>query len=185
MSIEEIMKEQGYTEEQIAALTGKLKDEKLHVAAVDVTPEKKTSNSPEKNYRHPNFSAADNNKDKDAEIASLKATLQKERIEKALVAELTAAGAADVDYLLYKLEKSGELAKLTVTDEGVVGGYKEAVETLKTSHADKFAASGQKDVPEGAKQYDPKKLEAETGAKDDVPMTMAEAIKAHYEEELA
>lgn len=73
--------------------------------------------------------------DYEGEIASLKEENQKLKTETALKFALLSAGAADVDYLMFKAREQGELK---LDEDGKIKGESELISTLKTRHPAMF-----------------------------------------------
>ncbi len=180
MDLKAILKKQGYTDEQIKAVMDELATNKLYVSSVENPEEairklqeektKLQEDAKKKPADLPDASAAE-------EIKKLQETVRQGRINTQLIVALTKAHAADVDYLMYQAEKTGEIKKVKVDDDGKVTGVDELVANLKKSHAGQFA--------EPQSNADPlvrtgiKKLE--TGDADDVtPQTLEEAIAQKY-----
>ncbi len=76
--------------------------------------------------------------DYEAEITTLKAENTNLKTENALKFALVAAGAVDVDYLVFKAKEKGEIK---LGDDGKIKGEDDLISGLKTQHPAMFGAS--------------------------------------------
>lgn len=180
MDLKTILKKQGYTDEQTKAVMDELSANKLYVSSVENPGEairkleeeksKLEEDAKKKPEGQSDATAAE-------EIRKLQETVRQGRINTQLIVALTKAHAADVDYLMYQAEKTGEIKNIKVDDDGKVTGVEELVANLKKNHAGQFA--------EPQTNTDPlvrtgiKKLET-SNAGDDEPQTLEEAIAQKY-----
>lgn len=187
MGLKEILKNLGYTDEQIKAVIDAMTENRLHVSSVEnpedtirqLQEEKaalegenaKLQKSPDRQTDPAGQSAAE-------EIRKLKETIQQGKINTKLIVELTKAHALDVDYLMYQAEKTGAVKGIKVDDNGNVSGVEELVESLKKSHAGQFEAASRENGA-AMKRTGIKKLENAAQA-EDVPQTLEEAIAQKY-----
>ena len=74
----------------------------------------------------------------ETEITKLKAENETLKTENALKFALMAAGAVDVDYLIFKAKEQGEIK---LNDDGKIKGESELIAALKTQHPAMFGAS--------------------------------------------
>lgn len=187
MGLKEILKNLGYTDEQIKAVIDAMTENKLHVSSVEnpeeairQLQEEKAALEGENTRLQKNSGKQTAAADKSAaeEIRALKATIQQGQINTKLIVELTKAHALDVDYLMYQAEKTGGMKGIKVDENGNVSGVEELVESLKKSHAGQFEpaaqANGAAMVRTGIK-----KLENAAQA-EEVPQTLEEAIAQKY-----
>lgn len=187
MGLKEILKNLGYTDEQIKAVIDAMTENKLHVSSVEnpedtirqLQEEKaalegenaKLQKSPDRQTDPAGQSAAE-------EIRKLKETIQQGKINTKLIVELTKAHALDVDYMMYQDEKTGAVKGIKVDDNGNVSGVEELVENLKKSHSGQFEVAAQENGA-AMKRTGIKKLENAAQA-EDVPQTLEEAIAQKY-----
>lgn len=187
MGLKEILKNLGYTDEQIKAVIDAMTENKLHVSSVEnpedtirqLQEEKaalegenaKLQKSPDRQTDPAGQSAAE-------EIRKLKETIQQGKINTKLIVELTKAHALDVDYMMYQAEKTGAVKGIKVDDNGNVSGVEELVENLKKSHSGQFEVAAQENGA-AMKRTGIKKLENSAQA-EDVPQTLEEAIAQKY-----
>lgn len=187
MGLKEILKNLGYTDEQIKAVIDAMTENKLHVSSVEnpedtirqLQEEKaalegenaKLQKSPDRQTDPAGQSAAE-------EIRKLKETIQQGKINTKMIVELTKAHALDVDYMMYQAEKTGAVKGIKVDDNGNVFGVEELVENLKKSHSGQFEVAAQENGA-SMKRTGIKKLENAAQA-EDVPQTLEEAIAQKY-----
>lgn len=177
MNLRAILKEQGYTDEQIKAITDAMSANKLYVTSVEepeaviktLQEEKKQLEEAAK-QQEPDASAAE-------EIRKLQETVRQGKINTQLILALTKANASDVDYMMYQAEKTGEIKKLQVGEDGKVTGVDELVADLKKSHAAQFVDLQTRTEP--LIRTGIKKLES--GTDDEAaPQSLEEAIAQKY-----
>ncbi|MCM1057725.1 MAG: hypothetical protein NC517_08970 [Firmicutes bacterium] len=191
MDLEQILKEQGYTEEQIKAILDAMSASKLYVSSVEKPEEVIKQLQTDKQALEKQAAAAqasatqeksqEKSEETAAEIRRLQETVQKAQIDLRLVQALTKAHAADVEYMLYQAERSGGLKNVKLGEDGSVSGVDELVEELKKNFSAQFDQPRQT-VPQEMVRTGIKKLhEQEKG--DDVPRTLEEAIAQKLSEE--
>lgn len=176
MGLKEILKSRGYTDEQIQKIMDDMKENGIHTSSAE-DPDGTIRQLREDNERMKAESEKRQSEKEDASagetIRQLQEEIRRGRIETAAIIGLTKAGAMDVDYLMYKAEKSGELQKLKIGEDGKVTGAEEFVNGLKKSHAAQFADSQK--TPGAPVRTGIKKLE-ETDTPEEEPGTLEEAI---------
>ncbi len=187
MGLKEILKNLGYTDDQIKAVMDAMAENKLHVSPVE-NPEEMIRQLQEekaalegenaKLQKTSGKQAASADKSAAEEIKALKEAVQQGKINTKLIVELTKAHALDVDYLMYQAEKTGAMKGIKIDDNGNVAGVEELVENLKKSHAGQFEAA----VPaNGAAMTRTGIKKLENAAQvDNVPQTLEEAIAQKY-----
>lgn len=178
MDLKAILKEQGYTDEQIQAILDAMGKNKIYTTSVENPEEtiaklQEDAKRLEAENKNAQQKAGEGDESAAEMIKKLQAEVYRSRIETAAIIGLTKAGAQDVDYLMYKAEKAGELQKLKVDENGKVTGTDELVDGLKKSHAAQFAAPDKQQEPPARTGI--KKLE-NSGVVDDEPKTLEEAI---------
>ncbi|MCX4341331.1 MAG: phage scaffolding protein [Lachnospiraceae bacterium] len=177
MDLRAILKEQGYTDEQIKAITDAMSANKLYVtsvedpeAAIKKLQEEKEQLEEAAKQQEPDATAAE-------EIRKLQETVRQGKINAQLILALTKANASDVDYMMYQAEKTGEIKKLQVGEDGKVTGVDELVADLKKSHAAQFTDPQTRTEP--LIRTGIKKLES--GTDDEAaPQSLEEAIAQEY-----
>lgn len=186
MDLKEILKKQGYTDEQIKAIMDAMSENGLHISSVENAEETIKQLQDEKakledvnaKLQESSNKQADPSDTKAAdEIAKLKDAVNQGKINTSVIVALTKANAADVDYLMYQAEKTGAIKDVKIDDSGKVTGVDALVEGLKKSHAGQFAAPAAAEpamVRVGVKKLD------NADPADDTPQTLAEAIAQKY-----
>ena len=185
MGLKDILKKQGFTDEQIKAVMDDLAENKLYVSSVEnpeetirkLQEEKEKLEEDAKQQKEAEPPADPPDATMAEEIRKLQETIQKGKINTQLIVALTRAHAADVDYLMYQAEKTGEIKKIRVDDDGKVTGVDELVASLKKSHAAQFEtppADTDPLVREGVKKLETSNVEETT------PKTLEEAIAQKY-----
>lgn len=183
MDLKAILKNLGYTDEQIKAVIDAMAENKLHVSSVE-NPEETIKQLQDEKAKL----EAENAEQKKAagkktdlpdtttaeEIKKLQETIRQGKIDTQLIVELTKARAMDVDYLMYQIEKSGARKDIKIDDDGKMTGVTELVENMKKSYASQFETVAPSGVRTGVK-----KLEKTTPV-DDVPQTLEEAIAQKF-----
>lgn len=177
MELEKILKEKGFSDEQVKSFLDAIKENKLYVTEQE-NPEEEIQKLKEENEAlkgendilKQNTDGASGAEEENKKLQEKIARVKK---ESALIIALTKANAVDVDYLLYKAEKSGAYEKLTEDESGHVTGAEELVNGLKTSYAAQFKEEA-KD-PVSALPANVKKLDTGNNG-DAAPQTLEEAI---------
>lgn len=190
MTLEEILKSQGLTDEQVSTITGEMKQNKIFTAGeenLDIRYGKlKTDSDAQKAeldkanglIAELQKAAKDNEaitgqiEQYKAEVAELQGELKAAKIDAAVKVALIGAKAVDVDYLAYKLKEKGDALELD--DKGEVKGLSDRIDALKTQLPAMF------EQPKG-KKVDPNLLP--DGGNDDKPKepkSLAEAIEQKY-----
>lgn len=182
MDLEKILKEQGYTDEQIRAVLDAMAASRLHVSSVEKPEEtirqlqedkKKLEKDNADLQKAAAASPPGGSEETAAEVKRLRETMQRTQVDLQLVKALTKANAADVDYMLYQAERSGGIKGIKVNDDGSVSGVDELVEGLKKDFSAHFiqpGSKGQELVRAGIKKLD------DAAQADETPRTLEEAI---------
>lgn len=183
MDLKEILKKQDLTDEQAQAVMDEMSKNKLYVSSMENPEETVRQLQQEKTELEEVAKRQKTETETDGaaaeEIKKLQETVRQGQINTQLIVALTKAHAADVDYLMYQAEKTGDIRKIKIDDNGKVSGVDELVENLKKTHAGQFA-----EPASGASQFTRvgmKKLETGNASDDDAePQTMEEAIARKY-----
>lgn len=178
MDLKQILKEHGLTDEQIATVMASMKANGLHISGKEnADAEIETLTKELEKLRADNETLKAGNAAGDTaqeEIRTLKEAIQKGRIETAAIIALTKERAADVDYLMYRAEKSGALDEIKVDGDGKVTGTEEFVARLKKDFTGQFEA-GTKDGGQSFVRTGVKRLEDMKELTDE-PVTLEEAV---------
>lgn len=153
MTLTEILKSQGLTDEQIEKVAGEMKQNKIFTAGeenLDIRYKDLKSKFESKSKEHDEASALieqlkqDNagNAQLQAKvteyentITNLKAELEQSKISAALENALIKANALDVDYMAYKFKEKGEVK---LDDKGKIKGFDDTLSELKTQYPAQF-----------------------------------------------
>lgn len=158
MTLQEILKAKGMSDEDIAVVLADMKQNKIFTTIhenMDVRyPKLKTDHDTltaqygesARMIEQLKAGGADNEALQgkitayEAQIAQLNAQLNDQKIDSAMDRELTTAGARpeDFDYLKFQWRKKGEI---TLDDNGAIKGGADAVAGLKTQHPVQFASA--------------------------------------------
>lgn len=163
MTLQEILKSQGLSDDQIEKITGEMKQNKIFTAGeenLDIRFGKlkdehdslsaKYSES-EKLIAELQKSSKDNEsiqakiKEFETTIAEKDAELEQVKTESAIKVALLGAKAVDVDYLTYKMKEKGEIK---LDDQGNIKGIDDIITGLKTQFPAQFETSFQKKINE-------------------------------------
>lgn len=169
MGFEEFLKTvEGLTDEQIAKITGGMKENKLYISGEENIDERYTKLKGQHDESTVQLAdaqkligemkaASEGNEGLQAKVAEYeqKAAEAEDRAAKAerdaaVKVELLAKGAVpdDIDYLMYRIEQGETEVKLG--DDGKLSGIDDAITALKTQHPNQFKGDGAKKF-EGAK----------------------------------
>lgn len=116
--------------------------------------------------------------DYESEIETLKQENADLKTENALKFALVAAGAVDVDYLVFKAKEKGEVK---LGDDGKIKGEDDLISGLKTQHPTMFEASGSNQQQNGNRRILENNLPA--GGKDKT-VTKEQFLKMGYNERM-
>lgn len=193
MTLQEILKTKGLTDEQIEAVIGEMKQHKIFTAGEENldTRYSKLKTDHEgvsrqlteaqslieqlKKETGSNESLQGKIADYESKVAVLTAENEKLKTESALKVALLDAGAkaADMEYLLFKANQSGEIK---LTDDGKIKGQEELVSSLKNQCPAQFTSAEQKKVQEH---------KLESGDPNAGALTRSDILKKPYSERLA
>ena len=81
----------------------------------------------------------------ESQVTQLQAELEKTKLESAIKVELLASKALDVDYLTFKLKEKGELS---LDDEGKIKGWDDKLAALKVQFPTQFETASTKNIVE-------------------------------------
>lgn len=163
MTLQELLKSQGLSEEQINGIVGAMKENKIFTAseenldtrygklktdhdsltsqygeATKLIDELKKSNTGNEDLQNKVSTY-------ETQITALKQENEELKIESSLRFALKDAGAVDVDYLVFKAKEKGEIK---LDDDGKVKGIDSIVDGLKTQIPGQFEAKKQNKVEE-------------------------------------
>lgn len=163
MTLQEILKSQGLTNEQIEKVTGEMKQNKIFLSGeenLDIRYGKlKTDHdSLQKQYGQATTLIEELKKGSkgneqlqqkitayEQQVTTLQDELKQTKIESAVKVALLSAKAKDVDYLTFKLKEKGELV---LDDQGNIKGLDDMLAGLKTQFPTQFETDSQKKIDE-------------------------------------
>ena len=114
----------------------------------------------------------------ETEIADLKKENAELKTENALKFALIAAGAVDVDYLVFKAKEKGEIK---LGDDGKIKGEDDLISGLKTQHPTMFEASNSNQQQSGSRKILENNL---PGGDKDKTVTKEQFLKMGYNERM-
>lgn len=189
MTLQEILKAKGLSDEDIESVIGEMKQNKIFTTShenMDVRYPKLKADHETLTAEHgesakliEQFKAgAKDNEALQGKITNYEATISKLQEEKAAIMLENAikiavmkAKAIDVDYITFKLKEKGDLE---LDENGNVKGIDDKIAGLKTELPAQFEAEGKK-----GREIDPQPL-PKSDDRDNEPQTLAEAIKQNY-----
>lgn len=189
MTIQEILKENGLSDDQIKVITDKMKENKIFTSSeenLDIRYGKlKTDHEGlTKQYTEAQTLIEELKKSSkgdeglqtklaeyEAKVTELQKELADEKLASAIKVGLLSEKATDIDYLTFKLKESGELE---LDDKEQIKGWSDKVDDLKKRFPNQFESASKNKIV-------PNKLN--DGKHDDSiePKNLAEALKNQYE----
>ena len=179
MTLEELLKENGLTEEAVKTVLSAMKENGIYTSTMEGVDEK-YADLQEQLKQYDGKTIDDGSKD--ARIAQLEADLTSARQDQALERALHEAGFKDTDYIGYKIRTGNELK---LEDDGKsIAGLKDIIEEAKKQYSsflesDQPLAAG---VPPTAKKLDPKTWNKENPGLAAEPASLKEALAMKYAE---
>lgn len=163
MTLQEILKSQGLSDEQIEKVTGEMKQNKIfladeenlgirykklkddHDALTKQHGEATTLIEELKKGNKGNEQLQSKITAYETQVADLQSELEKTKVESAIKVALLSAKALDVDYLTFKLKEKGEMK---LDDQGNIKGIDDMIAGLKTQFPTQFETASQKKIEE-------------------------------------
>lgn len=163
MTLQEILKSQGLSEEQIQKIVGEMKQNKIFTASeenLDIRYGKLKTDFDSLTKQHGESTALIEQMKKDnagneamqgkiaeyeGKVATLEKELQQTKIDSALKVALLEAKVLDVDYLTFKIKEKGEVK---LDENGKVKGIDETIASLKTQFPSQFSTETKKKIDE-------------------------------------
>lgn len=190
MTLQEILKAQGLTDEQVKKIIGEMKQNKIYTAGEENLDTRYGKLKTEHEGVSKQLTEAqalieqlkkgttDNEvlqskiTGYETTVADLQKQLEKEKLDSAVKIALLASGCKDVDYVTFKMKEKGDLS---LDESGKVKGMDDKIAALKTQFPAQFesAKDNQIEVTQLPKGDDRSKSEE--------PKTLAEALKQQYE----
>lgn len=195
MTLQEILKAQGLSDEQIAKIMSSMKENKIYTAGEEnldtrygklktdhegVSRQLEEAQELIKQLKKDTGSNEDLQgkiKEYETKVSDLTAENEKLKVENALKVALLDAGAKadDLDYLMYKAGTGGR--ELKIGDDGKLKGQDDLIAGLKTQYSGNFVTPEQKQIQE----HKLDKGAAGGAGGSDEPKNLAEALKMQYE----
>lgn len=187
MTIQEILKENGLSDDQIKVITDKMKENKIFISSeenLDIRygklktdhegltkqySEAQTLIEELKKSSKGNEGLQTKVAEYETKVAELQKELNDEKLASAIKVGLLSEKATDIDYLTFKLKEAGELE---LDEKGEVKGLKDKMDDLKKRFPNQFESSNQTKI-------EPNKLK---NGKEDIALTKAEILKKSYSE---
>lgn len=189
MNLQEILKAQGLSDEQIEKTIGEMKQNKIFTASeenLDIRYGKLKNDFDNLTKQHGESATLIEQLKKDnagnqamqgkiteyeTKIQNLSAELEQSKIDSALRLALLEAKADDIDYLAFKIKENG---KPELGEDGKIKGINDTISAMKTRFPKQFAEDTGKKIEENR---------LPSGAEDrkTEPQTLADALKEVYE----
>ena len=193
MTLEELLKAQGLSDEQIKAITASMKENKIYTASeenLDIRYGKLKADYDTLSTQHGESTKLIEQLKKDAkndetlqgkitayetQVATLQKELDDTRLESAIKVALMDAKTDDVGYMAFKLKEGGALE---LDDNGKIKGIDEKISNLKTQFPTHFDSGNNP----GPRVIDPKPLPDGDHNNDAPAKDLADAFRMHYED---
>lgn len=193
MTLEELLKAQGLSDEQIKAITASMKENKIYTASeenLDIRYGKLKTDYDTLNTQHGESTKLIEQLKKDAkndealqgkitayeiQVADLQKELDETRLESAIKVALMNAKTDDVGYMAFKLKEGGALE---LDEDGNIKGIDEKISNLKTQFPTHFDSGNNP----GPREIDPKPLPEGDHNNDVQPKNLADALRMQYED---
>ncbi len=192
MTIQEILKNAGLSDDQIKAIAESMKQNKVFTSSeenIDIRYGKLKADheSISKQYGEAQTLIEELKKSSkgnenlqakvaeyESKVAELSNQLKEEKLASAVKVGLLSEKATDIDYLTFKLKESGELE---MDEKDQIKGWKDKVEELKKKFPNQFEDNSKNKIePNTLKKGEPE------GKPE--PKTLAEALQDHYESKI-
>lgn len=193
MKLEELLRNLGFSEDQIRQILEGMKENKIFTAGeenLDLRYEKLKGqhdgvtgqlNEANKLIEQLKKGTGDNEALQkkitayEATVAELQKQLEQEKLDSAIKVALLESGCRDVDYITFKLKEKGELS---LDDSGKVKGMEDRLAALKTQFPGQFETEKKNRIDENRL---PDANDGGTG--DGAPKSLAEALRQQYGED--
>ena len=193
MTLEELLKAQGLSDEQIKAITASMKENKIYTASeenLDIRYGKLKTDYDTLSTQHGESTKLIEQLKKDAkndealqgkitayetQVADLQKELDETRLESAIKVALMNAKTDDVGYMAFKLKEGGALE---LDEDGNIKGIDEKISNLKTQFPSHFDSENNP----GPREIDPKPLPEGNHNNDVQPKNLADALRMQYED---
>lgn len=189
MTLQEILKAKGLSDEDIESVVGEMKQNNIFTASeenLDIRYGKLKGDFDNLTKQHGEStqlieqlkkSNAGNEglqqkiTEYEGKVQQLQTELEQTKIDSALKVALLESNVTDVDYLTFKIKEKGEV---TLGEDGKIKGMDDTIAALKTQYPQHFASESKKKIDENKLPDVDDKHESE-------PQTLAEALQSAYE----
>lgn len=163
MTLQEILKAKGLSDEDVQSIVGEMKQNKIFTAGeenLDIRYGKLKTDFDTLTQQHGESSALIEQLKKDnsgnesfqakiteyeGKVEQLQNELEQTKVESALKVALLEASVTDVDYLSFKIKEKGEIK---IGDDGKIKGFDETIAALKTQYPQHFTSESKKKIDE-------------------------------------
>lgn len=163
MTLQEILKSQGLSDEQVQTIVGEMKQNKVFTASeenLDIRYGKLKTDFDNLTKQHGESTSLIEQMKKDnagnevlqgkiteyeSKITALTAELQQAKVDSALKVALLEAKVVDVDYLTFKIKEKGEVK---LDEQGKIKGIDETIASLKTQFPNQFSSESKRKIDE-------------------------------------
>lgn len=163
MTLAEILKSQGLTDEQIQTITGEMKQNKVFTSSeenLDIRYKDLQTKFEGKDKEHKEAAALIEQLKKDnagndalqgkitdyeSKMTAMQKELEQTKVDSALKVALLEAKVTDVDYLTFKIKEKGEVK---LGDDGKIKGIDDTIASLKTQFPQHFSSETKKKIDE-------------------------------------
>jgi len=163
MTLAEILKSQGLSDDQIQTIVGEMKQNKVFTANeenLDIRYKDLQSKFEGKDKEHKEAASLIEQLKKDnsgnealqakiteheTKMTALQKELEQTKVDAALKVALLEAKVVDVDYLTFKIKEKGEIK---LTDDGKIKGIDDTITSMKTQFPSQFSSETKKKIDE-------------------------------------
>jgi hypothetical protein len=188
MTLQEILKAKGLSDEDIESVIGEMKQNKIFTTAEEnldirygklkgdhdtLTKQHKEATDLIEQLKNDNAGNAELQgkiTGYETTIADLTKQLEQEKVDSALKIALLEAKVQDVDYLTFKIKEKGEVK---LDENGKIKGFDDTIAALKTQFPNQFV------TVDDQRQIDPQPLPQGDDRKNE-PVSLADAIAQNY-----
>ena len=189
MTIQEILKASGLTDDQIKTITDQMKENKIFTSSeenLDIRygklktdheglskqySEAQTLIEELKKSSKGNEGLQSKVAEYEAKVAELQKELNDEKLASAIKVGLLSEKATDIDYLTFKLKEDGQLE---LDEKGEIKGFKDKMDDLKKKFPNQFESTNKTKI-------EPNKLNNGNPDDSSQPKNLAEALRDQYE----
>lgn len=188
MTLQEILKAKGLSDEDVESIIGEMKQNKIFTTAEEnldirygklkgdhdtLTKQHKEATDLIEQLKNDNAGNAELQgkiTGYETTIADLTKQLEQEKVDSALKIALLEAKVQDVDYLTFKIKEKGEVK---LDENGKIKGFDDTIAALKTQFPNQFV------TVDDQRQIDPQPLPQGDDRKNE-PVSLADAIAQNY-----